>query len=156
MVFLRGAARVGVPRHVEHCPWGLEDEHTERRHPRPPKPRHPRPRSGIQVSVSECLWFRRRSDLGGSECSVAGRVQRPPVDYSETYLGCLQGRRWADNEGHSARSEHRVEPQSPHNALLIFQSVGSFCPFKMPACCICPTTCTLVDGDNFIPCAPGQ
>jgi|GEM_PF-3312777 hypothetical protein len=59
MVFLRGAVRVGIPRHVEHCPWGLEDEHTERRHPRPPKPRHPRPRSGIQVSVSECLWFQR-------------------------------------------------------------------------------------------------
>jgi hypothetical protein len=37
MVFLRGVVRVGIPRYVDHCPWGLEDDHTERRHPRPPK-----------------------------------------------------------------------------------------------------------------------
>jgi hypothetical protein len=37
---------------VDHCLWGLEDDRT--------LSRHPRPRSGIQMSESECLWFQRR------------------------------------------------------------------------------------------------
>ena len=32
---------------VDHCPWGLEDDRT--------LSRHSRPRSGIQLSESECL-----------------------------------------------------------------------------------------------------
>ena len=44
---------------VDHCPWGLEEGRTLSRHPWPSTLRHPRPRSGIQMSESECLWFRR-------------------------------------------------------------------------------------------------
>ena len=45
---------------VDHCLWSLEDDRTISRHPRPSALRHPRPRSGIQMSESECLWFQRR------------------------------------------------------------------------------------------------
>ncbi len=40
---------------VDHCPWCLENDRTLSRHPRPSALRHPRPRSGIQLSESECL-----------------------------------------------------------------------------------------------------